>query len=127
MKIGGASVTGGSTSSTTPSSPSLKDITGKPLTDVAAGSQVLLSTTIKNNEADARTFVAIIDVRDSTGQTLSLQFQTGTLSGSGQTSIGGSWTPSDPGSYKVSTFVLSELGTSAIVLSPKAEATVTVS
>src|SRR5437867_3633728 len=127
VKIGGASVTGGNQGSTTPTAPSLKDISGKPLTEVAAGSQVLLSTTIKNNEANARSFVAIIDVRDSTGQTISLQFQTGTLAGNEQKSIGASWTPSDAGSYKVSTFVLSGLGTAGMILSPKAEATVTVS
>lgn len=112
--------------STTPSAPVLKDVSGKILTEVTAGSQVVLSTDITNNNDAPQPFAAIVEVRDADGITIYLQWQTGTLNANGTSGIGLSWTPDMPGTYTVRTFVLSSIANPQ-VLSPVAESTYTVS
>lgn len=95
--------------STTPSAPALKDAQGNAVSQVLAGQQVVLSTTVKNNEAGATSYAAIVEVRDSNGITVYLNWQTGTLQANGETGIGLSWTPDAPGTYTARVFVLSDL------------------
>ena len=111
---------------TTPAPPSIKDMTGKPLSSLAAGQQAILSTTVKNNNDIVQPFVALIEVRDSSGITVYLAWQTGTLNPSGQIEVGLSWKPEQAGSYEVRTFVISDLA-SPRVLSPVEWAVVAVS
>ncbi len=114
------------TKSTTPSAPAVKSVSGQPVTQVLAGSQVVLSTTIKNNLDSSRTYAAIVEVRDSNGITVFLNWQEGTLQANSETGVGLSWTPDQPGTYTTRVFVLSGL-TNPQVLSQTVTSTITVS
>lgn len=117
---------GGDPESTSPTAPVLKDISGNTLSEVSAGSQVILSSTITNNADFSQPFAGIVEVRDADGFTVMLQWQTGVLNANGTTEIGISWTPDAPGEYTVRTFVLTSIQNPGI-LSPIEESTVTVS
>jgi len=118
--------TAGTTGTTTPTAPALRDAQGQPLTQVLAGQQVVLSTTIKNNEVASTSYAAIVEVRDSDGVTVYLNWQTGTLPADDSIGIGLSWTPDQPGTYTARVFVLSGL-TNPQILSPTVTSTITVS
>lgn len=110
----------------TPTAPSLKDVTGNELSSVTAGQQVVLSTSVVNNLDRAQPFAAILEVRDSSGVTVFLAWQTGSLNQAGQTQVGLSWTPDNPGNYTIRTFVISDLNNPQI-LSKVMESQITVS
>lgn len=92
-----------------------------------AGASLTLSTTISNNDDEPQSFVALLDVRDSSGVTVFLALQSGTLEPSGSTTIGVLWQPDSPGKFEVRTFAVSQLGTAVQVLSPVAASEITVS
>jgi hypothetical protein len=94
---------------TTVTPPELQDVTGQVLDEVSAGQQVVLATSVRNNNAGPQPFVALIEVRDSNDVTVFLAWQTGTLPANGQTQVGLSWTPDIAGDYEVRTFVISDL------------------
>lgn len=119
----GSAITSGST---TPSTPVVRDSQNNPVTQVLAGQQVVLSSTIKNNEDAPTPYAAIVEVRDSDGVTVYLQWQTGTLPANGSNNVGVSWTPDEPGTYTIRVFVLSDLNNPQI-LSSVVTSTVTVS
>jgi hypothetical protein len=100
---------------TTPSAPELRDVTGRTLTSLSVGQQAVLSTNIVNNNDESRPFVALVEVRDSSGITVFLAWQTGTLNPSGQAEVGLSWTPEEAGDYEVRTFVISDLANPQIL------------
>jgi hypothetical protein len=112
---------------TTPGKPVVKDIVGMILPSIAVGQQAILSTAIANNNDASQPFVALVEVRDSQGMTVFLEWQTGTLNPSGEAEVGLSWTPDKAGSYNVRTFVVSSLADEVRVLSIVRESTVTVS
>ncbi len=93
----------------TPSEPVLKDVTGRELDEVCSGTQAIVTTVLSNTVDDSLPFVQIIEVRDSSGVTQKLDFQSGTLSAGGQSEVGSSWTPDQPGSYSLRTFAISNL------------------
>jgi len=101
--------TGASPTATTPSAPVAKDITGKVVTSVTTGQQVLLATTIINTLDQDLPYVALIEVRDSSGVTVAIGFSTGTLKPNDRNEVGQSFTPQESGSYNVRTFVISSL------------------
>lgn len=111
---------------TTPEPVVPRDISGEELEEVSAGQQVVLSTIVNNNRSSELDYAAIIEVQDADGFTVLLQWATGTLPASGENSVGLSWTPTEPGTYTVRTFVLSEIGNPA-ALSQITESTLTVS
>jgi hypothetical protein len=96
------------TAATTPSAPTVRDIAGDELAELTVGRQVVLSTTIKNNNANVQPFLAIVEVRNSQQVTESLEWQTGSLSPDGSADIGISWTPERAGTYQIRTFVISD-------------------
>jgi hypothetical protein len=104
--IVGVSRTG--TGSTTAEPPALRDIFGDEIGELTVGTQVVLSTTIRNNNEVSRPFLAIVEVRDSSGITKSLEWQTGSLNPGGSADIGISWTPENRGAYQIRTFVISD-------------------
>lgn len=114
------------TDTTTPSAPSLKDVSGDPIDEVTVGQQVVLSTTIQNNNDAEQPFVALVEVRDSDGITVFLAWQTGTLNPSGSAEVGLSWTPEEAGDYTIRTFIISDLANPQI-LSEVAATEITVS
>jgi hypothetical protein len=120
-------VGGGTTDTTTTvTPPEPQDVTGETLDEISAGQQVVLTTNVVNNNAGSQPFVALIEVRDSSGITVYLAWQTGLLPANGQAQVGLSWTAENPGDYTVRTFVISDLA-SPDVLSKIAETDITVS
>jgi len=114
------------TGAITPTAPALTDATGKVLTSVIVGQQVVLTTTIVNNQDAPQTHATILEVRDGNGVTVFIGWGTGTLAAKASTNIGLSWTPDNPGSYTLRTFVLDDLATPQI-LSNTIESKITVS
>jgi hypothetical protein len=108
------------------SPPEPQDVTGKKLTQINAGQQVVLTTNVVNQGANSQPFVALVEVRDSSDVTVYLAWQTGTLNPNGQTNVGLSWTPDQAGNYQVRTFVISSLAKPDI-LSAVASTPITVS
>jgi len=100
---------GGVQESTSPSTPSIKDLKGSKLDNVSVGQQVILSTTIANNLDKDQQFAAIIEVRDSSGITVFLAWQTGILNSEDETEVGLSWIPSSAGQFTARTFIISGL------------------
>jgi len=121
IDVGGVVGTG----TTSPTPPVLRDVTGNALDEVSAGQQVVLTTAIENNNDSEVPFVAILEVRDSSGFTVFLAWQTGTLNPGGNADVGLSWTPEFSGEYLARTFVISNLQTPA-VLSPVETSEITV-
>lgn len=96
------------TGATASSDPTVRDIAGDELAKLLVGRQVVLSTTIKNNNANVQPFLAIVEVRNSQQVTESLEWQTGTLNADASADIGISWTPERAGTYQIRTFVISD-------------------
>ena len=94
----------------TPSAPVLQSAFSPPLKDVQAGQQVMISTTIANNDAirDWPSFV-INEVRDPNGITVQLSWQSGIVEAGDQMSVGVSWMPEYAGTYELKIFVTSGL------------------
>lgn len=112
--------------STTPAAPRLTDLQGREVTEVKAGDQITVGTTVKNNDAERRPFVAVIQVIDEDGFTAAIGFAGGELAPSGTSPAFISFTPERSGTYTVKIFVLSGLG-SPVILSSPVEKTITVS
>ncbi len=98
-----------------PSAPRVTDAQGNQVSQVLAGQQVVLSSTIQNKENTSGPYAAIVEVRDSNGVTVYLQWQTGTLPANGSTNVGVSWTPDMPDTYTIRVFVLSSLSNPQIL------------
>jgi hypothetical protein len=88
-----------------------------------AGGQLGLSTVIENNADIEQSFVALIEVRNESGITVYLAWQSGSLEPSDSTQIEVSWTPEFGGEYEIRTFaingfaegnVLSQVATTSI-------------
>ena len=91
------------------------------------GQQVTLGTEVtSSSQSNEIRFVAIIEVRDAEGVTVSMGWQSGTVQPQGRTELGMSWIPERPGQYEVRTFLISDL-LSPTVLSSVSSSEVTVS
>jgi hypothetical protein len=123
MAIGGSTEEGG----VTPSEPTVRNAKSGITGELLAGQQAILSTEISSSfQKEELSFVAILEVRDSSGVTVSIGWQSGSLPAQGQTEVGMSWLPKDPGNFQVRTFLISDL-LSPQVLSEVASTMVTVS
>lgn len=112
-------------SAVTQSAPVLKDTKGADVPEAMIDQQVILATEINNNRSIALPFVAFVEVRNSDGQTVFLQWQTGTLNASSVTGIGLSWTPDAAGKYTVRVFVVDDIANPSII-SPVSESQISV-
>jgi len=110
--------TSASTKSTTPSKTITQDITGRTITEVKAGQQVLLGATVHNNEDTQRNFVAIIQVEDADGIVVSIGAVGGIVPVNGDSPVAVSFTPDASGNYTVKVFVLSSFATPTILATP---------
>ena len=94
--------------------------------NLLVGQQVTLTTVVTSSfERDTVPFVAIMEVRDAAGVTVSLGWQSGTAQPQGHPELGMSWVPERPGNYELRTFLISDL-LSPRILSNVTSATVTV-
>jgi hypothetical protein len=73
-----------------------------------AGKQATLSLVVTNDADHAQQFVELVEVRDSSGVTVFLAWQSGTLDSNSQTQIGVSWIPERPGDYIARMFAISD-------------------
>ncbi|MEO9321544.1 MAG: hypothetical protein ABI361_12835 [Nitrososphaera sp.] len=101
----------GNNNATSVTAPQTQSIAGTQVSQITAGQQVVLATTVQNNNNNAQPFAAIIEVRDSNDVTVSLTFQTGTLNAGGSLNVGSSWTPDTSGTYTVRTFIVTNIAT----------------
>jgi len=94
--------------------------------NLLVGQQVTLTTLVTSSfQRDTVPFVAIMEVRDAAGVTVSLGWQSGTAQPQGHPELGMSWVPERPGNYELRTFLISDL-LSPRILSTVTSATVTV-
>jgi hypothetical protein len=94
----------------TPSEPTVRNVKSGITDELLAGQQAILSAEISSSsQREELSFVAILEVRDSSGVTVSIGWQSGSLSAQGQTEVGMSWLPEDPGNFQVRTFLISDL------------------
>jgi hypothetical protein len=94
--------------------------------NLLVGQQVTLTTLVTSSfQRDTVPFVAIMEVRDAAGVTVSLGWQRGTAQPQGHPELGMSWVPERPGNYELRTFLISDL-LSPRILSNVTSATVTV-
>ena len=117
---------GPTSTTTTPSKAAPTTIEGKSISEVKAGMQIVLLSTIQNNEDTPRDFVALITTADSDGAVVSIKIVSGQLPAKGESKVGGDFTPDSAGTYKVKVFVLSDLA-SPIILATPSETTLNVS
>lgn len=88
-------------------------IDGKLVGGAVAGQQVLLKLTLISDEA--QDFVAILDLRDETGVSMNLQWQSGTIDNGVPSEAGFSWIPPESGEFQARAFVLSSLESPTIL------------
>ena len=109
-----------------PSTPEIKNAQSVIVDQPMVGQQLALATVVSSSFGrEELPFVAIIEVRDAVGVTVSLGWQTGTMRPQGQMQVGMSWIPLDSGEYEVRTFLISDLS-SPMVLSEVVSSLVTV-
>jgi hypothetical protein len=99
-----------------PLSIGLESIVGDPLGIVRVGDQVVVDVELKNQDSAIQPYAAIIEIRDSDGVTLSLNWIAGSINGKNLTNVGISWTPEEAEEYGIRTFVITNL-TSPEILS----------
>jgi hypothetical protein len=100
---------GPGTGTTTPTEPAVRDPSGGAVSTIVPGQQVVLTTTVTNNIDEDVPAVILVEVRDSSGITQFLAWQTATIDADGRVEVGLSWTPDRSGDYQVRTFVISSL------------------
>ncbi|RLI32616.1 hypothetical protein DRO51_01385 [Candidatus Bathyarchaeota archaeon] len=89
----------------TAGTPAARDpTTGEVLTEVSAGSMILLSTDMTNTAEEDLPMLYIVQVKDEAGHVVFLSFISGTVPAGQTYSFGISWTPAAPGTYTVEVF-----------------------
>jgi hypothetical protein len=83
----------------------LVDQTGSALTDVTAGSQVLIQSEIVNSQTKKQPFAYIVQIKDENDVTVSLSWVTGELPEKDSLRAAQSWIPDAPGDYTIEVFV----------------------
>ena len=90
--------------------PVFSDASGNELESVVVGSQVVISTTFKNNVEEPLPFVWLLEVRDSDGVTLFLAWQSGFLDLQDNRTMAASYLVQEPSDYyQARVFVLSNI------------------
>jgi hypothetical protein len=95
--------------SRTPVPPIIYDTTGKIIQNSTLGQTVIISKNFTNNKVTEVKFMLLIEVRDESGVTQYLAWQTSTASPSSTRNVGVSWTPDRAGEYQIRTFPISNL------------------
>lgn len=78
-----------------------------PIRRLAVGDKIILSTDVLSHLNETSTFAAIMEVRDSDGETEFLDWRFGLIRPAALIDVGFGWTPQQAGTYEVRTFVLS--------------------
>jgi hypothetical protein len=97
--------------------PELVDSSGKTLSEISVGDQVLIQSEVSNVQTKKQPFAYIVQVKDSQGVTVSLSWVTSVLPANESLKVARSWLPSQPGNYTIEVFVWEAL-TDPAPLSP---------
>ncbi len=81
------------------------DQSGKPLTEVFTGQQVLVQADVRNNLEEKQPFAYLVLIKDADGITVSLSWITGTLPASETLSAAQSWVPDEAGRFTIEVFL----------------------
>ena len=81
-----------------------------PASKLSVGSTLTLANTIENMQREPQAYTYIVEVFDSSGVTVELIQQTGTLGWAQATNISTTWIGSEPGTYSFKIFVIEEGG-----------------
>lgn len=101
---------GDDTGALVPSAPQIKNAGSVVQDQIMVGQQVTLSTQVSSSfQMEEFPFVAIMEVRNAEGVTVSIGWQSATLKEQGTREVGMSWVPTESGRYEVRTFLLSSL------------------
>lgn len=88
-----------SVSSLTPTLPSFSNLNGDRVETFEVGQQLIIITTFTNEVETGQPYVAIVEVRDSSGITMHLAFQSGVIAPNANTTIGASWVVQEPSEH----------------------------
>ena len=102
-----------------------RDIGGGGLDGPPSGRQMMLSANMTNNSVQPLFYIAFIELRNSDGVTLYLEFHKGRLDPDASSNIASSWTPDRPGEYELRVFAISDFE-SPEMLSETGTATTTI-
>ncbi len=94
----------------TTSKPVLVTLTSHPVSDARAGNQYIVTVDVTNRD-DVRDWAAvvIVEIRDSTGYTVQLNWQSQIIRADESIQLGISWVPTYPDTYQLRTFTMSSL------------------
>jgi hypothetical protein len=93
----------------TPIPPIVHDINGNVIQDSTVGQTIVISNNFTNTRDTEVAFILLIEVRDESGITQYIAWQSGTASPMRTKMMGVSWTPNSPGVYPIRTFPISNL------------------
>jgi hypothetical protein len=99
----------GASLSFTPMPPTIYDTRGNIIQNSTIGHPVVISKNFTNNSGNEIDFTLLIEVRDESGITQYLAWQTGRASPMATRNAGVSWTPNSAGEYQIRTFAISNL------------------
>jgi len=81
-------------------SPSLHNVNGEKIDSLQVGQQSLIRVSMHNNDQKERPFVIVTEVRDSSGITVFLSWQSGRIDANGNYTMQTSWMPNKACSYE---------------------------
>ncbi len=88
----------------------LRDRAGAAVTSVSVGQQVVLQSSMKNEQALDQAFAYIMQIKDTGGATVMIAWVNGEIPSNKTFDIGLSWIPESKGSYNVDIFVWQSIG-----------------
>ena len=83
----------------------LTDNLGKIIQKPVSGQQLQVAAEIKNNQDYEQPFVFLAQVKDSSGIVVALSWSKGSLTVNQKLGVAQSWSPNEPGTYTIETFV----------------------
>jgi len=90
-----------------PSEPIMLSVDSRPLRVTKEGQQAMIAVSLKNENQTNVSFLTIIEVRQSSGITEQLSWQSSDLQAGGVTEVGVSWIPQQQGTYELGAFSIS--------------------
>jgi hypothetical protein len=99
------------------STPRIVDARGLELNHLSQGQLIMVESQIENVKHREMKFVLLLEVRDSEDHTVHISWTEGSITASGFTNVGLSWTPQSTGRFAIRTVVLTSIS-NPVALSP---------
>jgi len=103
------------------------DQLGSRMSGVSVGEQVVLQSSVRNNQGIEQKFAYIMQIKDSDGATVMIAWINGEIPSGKTFDVGLSWIPENKGSYKADVFVWQSVANPLPLSSKTLTATITVS